>query len=67
MTPSETKAISGCALVLCAFALILLATPYLLMLTWNFLAAGFGLPAITFWHALAACVLLSVIGGFFRK
>lgn len=42
--------------------------PYIFMLLWNFTMNGcFNLPAITFWHALAICTLISITGSFFSK
>lgn len=55
-----------CALVLLAMAIYLGLIPFLLMLVWNFVMPVFGLPEITFWHSLALCFLLTIIGGFFK-
>jgi hypothetical protein len=38
------------------------------MLLWNWLAPTFwtAAPELTFWQSLGICILLSIIGGFFK-
>lgn len=41
---------------------------WIFMLLWNWIAVGsFSAPVLTFWQSFGLCLLLSVIGGFFKS
>lgn len=61
------KALVIIAIIVLALAFGFGLVPFLIMICWNFLAPLFGGPVITFWHALAVTVLLSVLSSFFKQ
>ena len=60
--------ILGVILIIAIAFLGLAASAWILQLAWNFVVPSvFGLVALTFWQAFALCVVLFVIGSFFRS
>ncbi len=57
----------GCSIAAVLVAAINAFLAWLLMLGWNVIAPLFNGPQIGFWHAVAAMVVLSIIGSFFKK
>lgn len=57
----------GCTLAAVLAAALYALFAWLLMLGWNAIAPLFSGPQIGFWHAVAAMVVLSIIGSFFKK
>ena len=47
--------------------LMLLIVPTIIYFGWNYLAKYFGFKTITFVVAIIISVLLSIVGGFFRR
>lgn len=58
----------GCMIILIILICCLTLEPLILMLLWNWLAPIFwtSAPELTFWQSLGICILLSIIGGFFK-
>jgi hypothetical protein len=58
----------GCMIILIILICCLTLEPLILMLLWNWLAPTFwtAAPELTFWQSLGICILLSIIGGFFK-
>jgi len=59
----NVKTFLGCLAILVIIALGWLITGGVVLLLWNLVVpAMFGGPVITFWQAVVACMLISVIG-----
>jgi len=56
--------ISIVALVASAIVSFVLALIW--MWCWNYLVPVLGLPILTYWQSFAICILLSIVGSFFK-
>jgi len=58
----------GCLGILLIIAICAFAGALFLMLLWNWIAAGvFSAPELTYWQAFGLALLLSIIGGYFKR
>jgi hypothetical protein len=57
----------GCFMAAFFVVVFTTLTAWLLKIGWNYLTPLFNGPQITFWHALAAICILSIVGSFFKK
>ena len=65
----EGRGCNAVIVVLLIMAAVLLFQAWLVQLLWNWLVPAFwaSAPILTYWQSLGCCILLGIIGGYFRS
>ena len=65
----EGKGISAVIFVLFIIIAVIFVQAWIVQLLWNWLVPMFwaNAPILTYWQSFGCCVLLSIIGGYFRS
>lgn len=64
-----TSLFGGCLGILLVILVLILISPIMLYLVWNWVvvAAFIGVAKITFFQSFAICLVLAVVGSFFKN
>ena len=65
----EGEGCSAVVVVLLIIAVVILIQAWIVQLLWNAIIPEFwtNAPILTYWQSLGCCVLLGIIGGYFRS